>query len=100
MSGWIMVEEVFDVSFVEGVMVVGLSEGDVGAGDVAEVERADGQVERGEIGTFHIHLTENDPANRIRVEVRGPLADSVRTGDHLAVRRAQADAYHDSEERA
>ena len=89
MSGAIAVEEVFDVSFVEGVMIVGLSEGDVGRGDTAQVERADGQIERGEIGVFHLHLTEGDPENRLRVEIRGPLAETVKAGDKIVTSRPQ-----------
>ena len=90
MTGWITIEEVFNVSFVEGVMVVGLSEGDVGRGDAAELERSDGLIVRGEIGAFHVHLTENDPDNRIRVEIRGPLAETVKAGDRVATSRPSA----------
>lgn len=86
MDGQLTVEEVFDVSFVEGVMVVGLYTGRIARGDIARVDRVDGAVD-GAIGVFHIHLNADDPPERVRVEVHGPLADVVKIGDVIHTTR-------------
>ncbi len=81
----LFVEEVYPVSFAEGVMVVGVIRGTVNEGDEIRMVRDEGIECTGNIGRFHIHQTYNDPPGRVRVSVTGEAATFVRAGDILVV---------------
>jgi len=85
MSGQLFVEGVFAVSFVDGVMVVGLVAGDVSEGSSVDLEGPDGVRISGRVGALHIHRVSSDPPERVRLSIDGPLASVIREGDVVLV---------------
>jgi hypothetical protein len=79
----LVVEEVYPVSFAEGVMVVGFVRGTINEGDEIRLVRFEGVERTGSIGRFHIHHTHRDPPGRVRVSVTGEVATFVQPGDVL-----------------
>jgi hypothetical protein len=93
MMGELLIEEVYPVSFVEGVMVVGTSAGAINEGDEVSLSRGEGVEWSGVIGKFHIHQTPDDPPDRIRVSVEGEVAGVVRPGDTLTTTSTGANGW-------
>jgi hypothetical protein len=85
MTARLLVEEVFPVSFIEGVMVVGIADGSIHRGDQLSLVKPNNGIYRGHIALVHIHQLPNDPPNRVRVGVGGEAASVVESGDVLEI---------------
>ena len=90
MNTTLTIIDVFDVSFTDGVMVIADRDGHFTKGDPAWVEAADGTVSSGEIGMLDSTRKDDAPENRLGVEIRGPLAETVKAGDRVATSRPSA----------
>ena len=91
MTGFV-IEAVYEVSFVDGVMVSALVEGDLCRGDRVFFEDAEGSRIAGEIGPIHVHVVDGDPPERLRLALLGPIANAIGPGDLVKVEDGLGDA--------